>query len=50
MLSFEEVQKHNTRDDCWVIINGMVYDVTEFIAIHPGGANIIISNAGKDVT
>ncbi|KAL1411243.1 hypothetical protein Q8F55_002194 [Vanrija albida] len=49
-ISFDEVQKHNSRDDCWVIIDGKVYDVTEFIEIHPGGAGIIAANAGKDAT
>ncbi|WVQ83117.1 hypothetical protein IAT38_005255 [Cryptococcus sp. DSM 104549] len=50
LISFEEVQKHNRADDCWVIINGNVYDVTEFLENHPGGPEIIIANAGKDAT
>jgi cytochrome b involved in lipid metabolism len=31
-----EVAKHNTADDCWIIVNGMVFDVTKFLAQHPG--------------
>lgn len=44
------MQKHNKRGDCWVIIGGKVYDVSEFVDMHPGGAAIILANAGKDVT
>lgn len=46
----EEVKKHNAPDDCWVVINGYVYDLTDFIPSHPGGPAIIRSNAGKDVS
>ncbi|KUL86062.1 hypothetical protein ZTR_06433 [Talaromyces verruculosus] len=50
MISYEEVQKHVSADDCWVIIKGRVYDVTNFIALHPGGRQAILSHAGKEVT
>ncbi|KIR68597.1 L-mandelate dehydrogenase [Cryptococcus bacillisporus CA1873] len=50
LVSFEEVQKHNKREDCWVIIDGKIYDVTDFLDNHPGGAEIIVANAGKDAT
>lgn len=29
LIPFSEVQKHNTKDDCWVVIEGRVYDLTE---------------------
>lgn len=45
-----EVTKHNKKSDCWVVIDGYVYDLTGFIPAHPGGPDVIISNAGKDVT
>jgi L-lactate dehydrogenase (cytochrome) len=44
----EEVAKHNTRDDCWCVINGQVYNLTDFLNEHPGGAAIILKYAGKD--
>ncbi len=31
----EEVSKHNSASDCWLIIRGEVYDVTNYLALHP---------------
>ncbi|OJI81328.1 hypothetical protein ASPTUDRAFT_128444 [Aspergillus tubingensis CBS 134.48] len=50
ILSREEVEKHSTRESCWVAIHGSVYDVTEFLDEHPGGAQVILRCAGKDGT
>eukprot|EP01036_Dinobryon_divergens_P035202 gene35202-45590_t len=46
-FSLEEVGKHNTREDCWIIVDGSVYDVTTYVDDHPGGDSIL-NNAGKD--
>jgi len=46
----EEVAKHNTKDDCWMIIKGHVYDVTPYFAYHPGGERALLKFAGKDGT
>ena len=35
-LNGKEVAKHNNKHDCWVIIHGRVFDVTEFMPEHPG--------------
>lgn len=40
----EEVAKHNTKDDCWTVYKGIVYDVTDYAPAHPGGMKIF---AGK---
>ncbi|KAL7285641.1 hypothetical protein ACG7TL_000746 [Trametes sanguinea] len=49
-LTLDEVSKHNSQSSCWVIIKDKVYDVTEFLPDHPGGAKIILKYAGKDAT
>jgi len=49
-VSLAELQKHNSPDDCWVAIHGMVYDLTEFADEHPAGAQSIHDLAGKDGT
>ncbi|KAK7036529.1 hypothetical protein VNI00_011726 [Paramarasmius palmivorus] len=48
--TLEEVAEHNKPTSCWVIINQQVYDVTEFLLEHPGGATIILKYAGRDAT
>jgi L-lactate dehydrogenase (cytochrome) len=49
-ISMQEVERHNTPDDCWVVINGKVYDLSTFQTTHPGGSEIITDNAGKDLS
>lgn len=45
-----DLPSHNTKNDCWLGINGKVYDVTGYIYSHPGGANEIIKYCGQDAT
>merc|ERR550532_3692664 len=49
-LSKQDVAKHASADDCWVIINDQVFDVTQFLDVHPGGRLAILASAGKDAS
>ncbi|HUR81957.1 MAG TPA: fatty acid desaturase [Thermoanaerobaculia bacterium] len=46
---WEEIGRHNQRGDCWIVIDGIVYDVTPWIDRHPGG-DVICTMAGQDVS
>lgn len=47
--SLEDVGMHNSEQDCWLAIDGKVYDVTKFIPKHPG-EKAILSGCGIDAT
>ena len=47
--TLEEVAKHNTKIDAWIIINNKVANITKWIPNHPGG-DIIMKGVGKDAT
>jgi len=48
--TIEEVNKNNSKESCWTVIRGKVYDLTQWIDKHPGGADKILSICGKDGT
>ncbi|KAK8624919.1 hypothetical protein V6N13_089805 [Hibiscus sabdariffa] len=47
--SKSEVNLHNKRTDCWIIIKDKIYDVTSYVEEHPGG-DAILAHAGDDST
>jgi len=49
-LSISEIKTHNSKLDCWSIVNGNVYNLTSFVQKHPGGASVIANICGKDGT
>jgi flavocytochrome c len=50
VFTLEEVAKHDKKEDVWVVVNGEVLDVTDFLADHPGGEKAIMLYAGRDAT
>jgi fatty acid desaturase 2 (delta-6 desaturase) len=50
VLTWQEVKKHTDRNDKWIVIDGKVYDITQWSRRHPGGSRVISHFAGQDAT
>jgi sulfite oxidase len=48
-FSFAEVQDHASSESCWVTFRGAVYDVTDFVAGHPGESSRLLMAGGSDL-
>jgi len=49
-VTLDELKTHASRSDCWVAVDGLVYDFTAFLPEHPAGAQAILDVAGTDAT
>eukprot|EP01083_Nonionella_stella_P145406 455593_1 len=52
-MNLSQVSEHNSLETgIWIVCNGIVYDITKFIArdLHPGSSAIITPYFGKDMT
>lgn len=47
--TWDEVANHRSPNDCWMVIEGKVYDVTTWVSKHPGG-QLIMNGAGRDAS
>mmetsp|Transcript_13493 Transcript_13493/g.33080 ORF Transcript_13493/g.33080 Transcript_13493/m.33080 type:complete len:457 (-) Transcript_13493:353-1723(-) len=48
--SKQEVNLHKSPGNLWVVIDGKVYDVSNFVDKHPGGLVPLMHTAGKDAS
>ncbi len=48
--SMDEIRKHDTEKDAWMVIDGYVHDITAFLVEHPGGKDILLDHLGKDAS
>lgn len=48
--TLDDVKKHAAASDCWVAINGGVYNLTDWVGQHPGGSDRIIPLCGTDAS
>lgn len=44
------VSEHNTPNAMWIVIDGNVYNVSQYLDEHPGGEEIIAEYAGLDAS
>ncbi len=49
-MPLEELAKHNTADDLWTAVYGIVYDLTDYHQKHKGGSMVIVDIADRDGT
>jgi fatty acid desaturase 2 (delta-6 desaturase) len=47
--TWEEIHRHSTKKDRWIVIEKRVYDVTNWVK-HPGGQTVLNNYAGQDAT
>lgn len=45
-----QVGSHDSAASCWTVVNGNVYDLTSWIAKHPGGQGSIKMMCGADAS
>jgi cytochrome b involved in lipid metabolism len=50
VLNKSQLAAHNTAGSCWLLISGKIYDVSNYLTAHPGGADTIIQHCGTDST
>jgi cytochrome b involved in lipid metabolism len=55
ILTLDQVSEHNSEQSIWIIMHGIVFDITEFFSSdslqkHPGGTRVLLKYAGKDAT
>ncbi|XP_011304575.1 cytochrome b5 reductase 4 isoform X2 [Fopius arisanus] len=49
-VTLAELAKHNQRNDAWISIRGIVFNVTRYMDFHPGGIPELMKGVGKDAT
>ena len=49
-MNYDEIERHNSANDCWIVIRGRVCNITEYLEQHPGGSDILLDLAGKNAT
>ncbi|XP_032894949.1 acyl-CoA 6-desaturase isoform X2 [Amblyraja radiata] len=50
LYTWDEIEKHNSRTDQWLVIDRKVYNITNWALKHPGGIRVISHYAGEDAT
>lgn len=48
--TMEEVARHGTPENCWLAIEGKVYDLTDYLPEHPSNPDIILPWCGKEAS
>ena len=50
VISLEELALHNSEADCWMAIEGKVYNLSDYLPKHPTPASMLVPWCGKEAT
>lgn len=50
VITLDEVAGHDSADSCWKAIDGIVYDITEYIPNHPTPTEVVARFCGQEAT
>ena len=50
LYTLQDVAKHAIETDCWIAIEGKIYDVTKYLEGHPSGPETITAWCGAEAT
>jgi len=50
VYSLKDLAEHNQQVDCWMAINGQVYDLTTYLPQHPTTLLLILPSCGTEAS
>jgi cytochrome b involved in lipid metabolism len=50
LVTMAEVARHARSEDCWMVIDTQVYDLTAYLPEHPSKPSIILPWCGKEAS
>ena len=50
IYTWEDVKEHDKNNDKWIVLDGKIYNISNFMKRHPGGARVIGGYGGQDAT
>lgn len=50
VVTVDELALHDSADDCWKAIDGVVYDLTDYLPLHPTPLVVMTQWCGKEST
>lgn len=49
-ITLEELARHASAEDCWLAVEGGVYDVTAYVPAHPAPRRALTDHCGREAT
>lgn len=50
LFTLDDVAGHDSETSCWIAVEGQVYDVTDYLPLHPTSPGILLEWCGREAT